>query len=321
MLKYCLMQNRSPGWYAGFSVAAGDIPDELQKKIAKWEANKPEYRSLRTLEDMAAMMEEVVALLDSQRESGKLSSKEIGAVLVDMRESLGAIKTRKDPEMPDHSKPLLAGLQKLEKAFVAAIDSIDMKPEFKPNISVNAPEVNVAAPNIDFSKVERVLKVDIPKAFKEAINAIPVTEIPETDLAPLLERLDNMSNQLASIDTASRMKPQFPGSIGVKDLDQVISNSARPASIFHGVTTVTIAGTDVALAVSTPCVKIDIQAQTDNTGFIAVGGQGVDATEATGTGIELEAGDVYSLEIDNLADIYIDATVSGEGVRYTYYTT
>jgi hypothetical protein len=87
-----------------------------------------------------------------------------------------------------------------------------------------------------------------------------------------------------------------------------------------GVKTVTTAGTDEALAGSTACKKVDIQAQTDNTGLIAVGGSGVDATEATGTGIILYAGGTYSLEIDNLADIYIDATVSGEGVRYVYYT-
>lgn len=88
----------------------------------------------------------------------------------------------------------------------------------------------------------------------------------------------------------------------------------------HGVKTVTTAGTDVALAASTTCKKVDIQAQTDNTGLIAVGGSGVDATEATGTGIILEAGDIYTLEIDNLADIYIDSTVNGEGVRYCYYS-
>lgn len=88
----------------------------------------------------------------------------------------------------------------------------------------------------------------------------------------------------------------------------------------HGVKTVTTAGTDLALATSTACKKVDIQAQTDNTGLIAVGGSGVDATIATGTGILLEAGDIYSFEIDNLADMYIDSTVNGEGVRYTYYT-
>lgn len=87
-----------------------------------------------------------------------------------------------------------------------------------------------------------------------------------------------------------------------------------------GVTVVSSAGTDVVLASSTACKKVDIQAQTDNTGLIAVGFIGVDATEATGTGIILNPGDIYSLEINNLNSIYIDSTVSGDGVRYTYYT-
>ena len=87
-----------------------------------------------------------------------------------------------------------------------------------------------------------------------------------------------------------------------------------------GVTTVTNAGTDVVLGGDVACKKIDIQAQTDNTGLIAVGFTGVDATVATGTGVILNPGDAYSLEINNLNLIYIDATVSGEGVRYTYFT-
>lgn len=90
--------------------------------------------------------------------------------------------------------------------------------------------------------------------------------------------------------------------------------------IGHGVKVVTTAGTDVALAASTACKKVDIQSQTDNTSLIAVGGSGVDATIATGTGIILNPGESYSLEIDNLADIYIDSLVNGEGVRFTYYT-
>ena len=90
--------------------------------------------------------------------------------------------------------------------------------------------------------------------------------------------------------------------------------------IGHGVKTVTTAGTDVALAASTACKKVTIQAQLDNTGAIAVGGSGVDATVATGTGIVLNPGDAYEFEIDNLADIYIDSLVSGEGVRFTYFT-
>jgi hypothetical protein len=102
------------------------------------------------------------------------------------------------------------------------------------------------------------------------------------------------------------------------------SNPIPVQSVFgtigHGVKTVTTAGTDVALAASTTCKRVTVQAQTDNTGLIAVGASGVDATEATGTGIILYAGDSVELDIDNLADIYIDSTVDGEGVRYIYLT-
>ena len=96
-------------------------------------------------------------------------------------------------------------------------------------------------------------------------------------------------------------------------------NIASPATIGHGVKTVTSAGTDEALAGLTTCKKVTIQAQTDNTGWIAVGGSGVDATVATGTGVLLGAGDSFELEITDLSSIYIDATVSGDGVRYAYF--
>jgi len=80
------------------------------------------------------------------------------------------------------------------------------------------------------------------------------------------------------------------------------------------------AGNHIVLGGDVDCKKIDIQAQTDNTGLIAVGFNTVDATEATGDGIILYAGDTYSLEVTNLNLIYIDSTVTGDGVRYTYYT-
>ena len=87
-----------------------------------------------------------------------------------------------------------------------------------------------------------------------------------------------------------------------------------------GVKTISTAGTDEALAASTAAKLVIIQSQTDNTGLIAVGNTGVDATEATGTGVILYAGDSVAIPCDNLADIYIDATVAGNGVRYTYFT-
>ena len=69
------------------------------------------------------------------------------------------------------------------------------------------------------------------------------------------------------------------------------------------------------LTSSTACKHVDIMAAVANTGIIYVGGSGVTAA----TGIALYAGDVYSLDIDNLNDVYVIATVNGENVQYTYY--
>lgn len=90
------------------------------------------------------------------------------------------------------------------------------------------------------------------------------------------------------------------------------------SALDNGSKTVTTAGTDVALAASTACKWVTIEAYRANTGLIAVGGSGVDATAATGTGILLAAGDSCTINVNNLAAVYIDAEVSGEGVRFAY---
>jgi len=83
---------------------------------------------------------------------------------------------------------------------------------------------------------------------------------------------------------------------------------------------VTTAGTAVALAsTTTTCKKVEITAEFNNTGVIVVGGSTVVADLATRRGTPLYAGSTYTLVIDNLTDIYIDATVSTDGVTFTYY--
>lgn len=92
------------------------------------------------------------------------------------------------------------------------------------------------------------------------------------------------------------------------------------SGIADGRKIVTTAGTRVTLASSTACKRVTIVAETDNTGLIVVGGSTVVATLATRQGVPLNAGDSYEAEIDDLADIYIDSTVSGDGVTFTYST-
>jgi hypothetical protein len=100
-----------------------------------------------------------------------------------------------------------------------------------------------------------------------------------------------------------------------------IASSPAPAtSIGSGRKTVTTAGTAVTLASSTPAKRVTITALDTNTGVITVGGSGVIAASGTRTGVPLSAGDSYELDIDNLSKVYIDATVSGEGVSFTYFS-
>jgi hypothetical protein len=97
--------------------------------------------------------------------------------------------------------------------------------------------------------------------------------------------------------------------------------------LYNGTKTVTSSGTAVALAASaTPAVWVTVQALSSNTGTICVGGATVLASAKNGTCLTaglaaplyaipgaINAGSNY-----DLSSIYIDATVSGEGVSFTY---
>lgn len=82
---------------------------------------------------------------------------------------------------------------------------------------------------------------------------------------------------------------------------------------------VTTGGTAVALAAtSIPVLEIDITAETDNTGIIVVGASTVVASLATRRGTPLNAGDTFTIYNVDLKDVYLDTTVNGDGVTYTY---
>lgn len=84
--------------------------------------------------------------------------------------------------------------------------------------------------------------------------------------------------------------------------------------------TVTTAGTRVTLAASTACKRVDVQALATNTDVVCVGGTTVVAASGSRTGMALNPGDVYSIEISNLNSVNLDSVVNGEGVSFVYYT-
>lgn len=165
---------------------------------------------LQALEDIAKMTQEVVNILDDKKKDKGIDN--LGTLLVDIREQLSALKDKEAPETPDYAKPIVEAVSRLEKALSASIKAIDVKPQVK----VDAPAVNVS-PNVDLKGVEKALG-SMPSAFEKAIKLIPKTEVPETDFTPLLEAWQGISEQLASIDTATRMKP-VPGKMNVTNPD------------------------------------------------------------------------------------------------------
>jgi len=82
---------------------------------------------------------------------------------------------------------------------------------------------------------------------------------------------------------------------------------------------VTTAGTRVQLTAAMASI-ITITAETDNTGNIAVGGSTVVAATGSQRGAILGPGDSITLPVEQISDIYIDSTVSGDGVTYVYFT-
>jgi len=100
-----------------------------------------------------------------------------------------------------------------------------------------------------------------------------------------------------------------------------VTVTSANTTLTDGRKVVTTAGTRVALATSTACKEVVITAETDNTGIVAVGAAAtVIASLATRTGIPLSPGDSIVLQIDNLADIGLDATVSGDGVTFMAFS-
>lgn len=182
---------------------------EQQAVLEQWEFSK---KQLSTLDDIESVLEQAVVSLDKNLDKHEDGTKKLGTLLIDIRETLAELD--KEPQkMPDYSKPVVSALEKLEKSLASALN---VKVE-APQVNVQAPDVNV--PEVDLSGVEKVLKNDVPKAFKEAIKLVPQTVVPKSDYTPLLEKLEDIHEQLGSIDTATRLKPQFPNTFKATNID------------------------------------------------------------------------------------------------------
>ena len=95
-------------------------------------------------------------------------------------------------------------------------------------------------------------------------------------------------------------------------------STALPTSIGNGRKVTVSAGTAVAIGSSTSIKKVTIQALDTNTDVIVVGGSTVVAASGTRSGIALLPYNSVVIQVDNLADVYIDSVLSGEGISFIY---
>lgn len=184
------------------------------------ETYKQAQDQLTKLEDIALILQDLSNVADENKKNTD-QIKAIGAVLTDAREQLVQLNSKEVPETPDTAKPIVEAITKLEKI----LSKLDVKPQ----VNVNAPNVWVDAP--DLTDFNNILKKEIPVAFKDALKAIPKVEIPKTDNTELLKVWEGISEQLVSIETATRMKP-LPGLMKVTNPDGSAIGSVSSSVIY-----------------------------------------------------------------------------------------
>lgn len=96
--------------------------------------------------------------------------------------------------------------------------------------------------------------------------------------------------------------------------------TAPYSTITSGRKTVTTPGTAVTLGASTAIKAIIVTTLQTNGDIVAVGGSTVLAAEGTRNGTPLYPGQSVVMYINDLASVYIDAVVAGEGVAFNYFT-
>lgn len=106
----------------------------------------------------------------------------------------------------------------------------------------------------------------------------------------------------------------FPAALtGSGNFKTAVNEITIPTAIFSGQSNVATAGTQVALASSQAILSgVTIKAKIANTGSIFVGPTGVSSSN----GYTLAAGDSVFIEVANLATVFLNSSVNGEGVSF-----
>jgi hypothetical protein len=197
-------------------------------------------------------------------------------------------------------------------------------PEIKvPDIIVPAveiPEIKVPEVNIDLDRVVEALS-PLKLITNKAKSPISVKLSDGKEFVRLANLLEKVAKSVKDTNKQVVAYSSGPSEVDISETSRnAIAQEQGYSTIGDGRTTVTNTGTRVQLSLtSVPCKKVVITGEDDNTGVVVVGGATVVAAQATRRGTPLVALQSDVFFVDNLNKLYIDATVSTEGVTYVYY--
>ena len=81
-----------------------------------------------------------------------------------------------------------------------------------------------------------------------------------------------------------------------------------------------VVGTAAANLSSAACKRVDFMGNPSNAGDIYIGSADTIAGGGGVGGIRIQAGDFYSIDIDNVDEIWIEASEASQVLNYIYYT-
>jgi len=215
------------------------------------------------------------------------------------------------------------GLKKGQEAQTKAISALGPQLRMKQK----APEVKV---DVDMSVIEAGLasiEGKIPKGQKTDLKMIEgalgliLTAVKENKPEEFRESFDAFGKAVLENkpkDEISINSAQMKGLMSAI-LNGGGSKEAPNGGLYSGRQVVAAAATAVQLQTDDErCENITITAESDNAGLISVGDSSVVAAEGTQQGAILTPLGSITVKVGRLSKIYIDATVSGDGVSYAY---
>ena len=216
-------------------------------------------------------------------------------------------------------------------------------------ITTHLSEIEGAVETIEGAVSGSEMQVDIVAALPAGSNTIGVVDLGSTDNAVLdaiaasLALLDNsiasgselQVDVVAALPAGSNAIGKLAANSGVDigdvDVTSISAGTNAIGKVGHDITGMVSDG-NTTISDSTAeqldgstsgldiaCKRVDFMAAHFNTGYIWVGDSGV-VNNGSGGGIRLAPGDFYSIDVNNLNDIWVIATVDEENLTYIYFT-